>query len=217
MTDKSLPTVEPPDKLISEQKEHRNNVHGVILAAGKSTRYGEKNKLLQEINEKPVISHVVGTAVQSLLSGTTIILGHEHNSVSNAIDSDWPDLIVNEEYKEGQSTSVTSGVNAAKRHNADAVLILLGDMPAVSAMSVNKLIHMYKKTEYEILAAAYDNTRGNPVLFDNQYFEDLCNTTGDVGGRQLISPDNKAILVETSDPGVTIDVNHPSDLECFIE
>lgn len=217
MTNESLPTVEPPDKLISGQKEPRNNVHGIILAAGKSTRYGEKNKLLQEINEKPIISHVVGTAAQSLLSDTTIILGHEHDSVSNAIDPNWPDITVNEEYKKGQSTSVASGVNAAKRHDADAVVILLGDMPAVSAPSVNKLIHMYEKTEYEILAASYSNTRGNPVLFDKQYFEDLCNTTGDVGGRQLISPGNKAILVETSDPGVIIDVNHPSDLERLIE
>ncbi|WP_255197542.1 nucleotidyltransferase family protein [Halorarius litoreus] len=187
-------------------------IHGVVLAAGTSSRYGDDNKLLAELDGRPLVYHAASTLLDADLAGVTVVVGHEADRVRDALAE--LDVIVrtNERYAEGQSTSVATGVAAAAERDADAVVLSLGDMPTVDAATVDRLIRAYKLGVGTVIAAAYDGTRGNPTLFDRSYFDVLLDIDGDVGGREIFHTDDRAVAVETGDPGVRYDVDLPEDL-----
>jgi molybdenum cofactor cytidylyltransferase len=190
-------------------------VGGVLLAAGESSRFERGNKLLATLDGVPIVRSAAQTLAESRLADFVVITGHQADAVADALSSLDVRIRHNPEYADGQSTSVHEGVAAARDAGWDAVVFALGDMPAVSPCSVDKLLDAYAGGEGTILAAAYEGKRGNPVLFDAVHYEALLGIQGDQGGRRLIQTTDDAALVETDDPGVTRDVDYEADLSVF--
>jgi molybdenum cofactor cytidylyltransferase len=187
-------------------------IHGVVLAAGTSSRYGEANKLLERIDGTPMVVHAVRTLLATDLRGVTVVVGYEADRVEAALADEPVAIRQNDDYEAGQSTSVAEGVAVARERGADAVLLALGDMPDVDAATVELLCGAYERGVAPALAAAYEGRRGNPVLFDGRYFDALADVDGDVGGKQILVSDPDAVAIETGDPGVLADVDRPSEL-----
>lgn len=190
-------------------------VWGVILAGGTSSRFGEENKLLITLDGVPVVRHVATSLLNSDLDGVTVIVGYESQRVREALDGLSVEIRLNAEYSAGQSTSVHEGVTAAWDHDADAVVIALGDMPLIADSTINLLIKAYTRGIADIIVAAANGKRGNPVLFDNVHFETLSNVEGDIGARALIQEADDVVGVETANSGVLYDIDTPSDLQRF--
>lgn len=209
MTPGSPPVRSPPaaDEQLTEVA-----VHGVVLAAGTSSRYGAENKLLQRVDGEPIVRRAARTLLEAGVEEVVAVVGHEADAVREALDGLDVRLRENEAYEAGQSTSVREGVRDAADWDADAVLIALGDMPFVAPASVTALLRAYEAWDASALAAAYEGQRGNPVLFDARHFDALADVDGDVGGRDILLTADDAALVETGDPGVRRDVDEPSDL-----
>ena len=121
--------------------------------------------------------------------------------------------MTNDDYEQGQSTSVRAGVAAARERNWDAAVFALGDMPHVGPASIDRVLKAYAADHGTILAAAYDRQRGNPTLFDATHFDALAAIEGDTGGRELIVGSDAAALVATDDPGVVRDVDRRDDID----
>lgn len=206
----SLRLVEPSE-FLGDTEPGEISVHGVVLAAGTSSRYGDRNKLLEPFEGKPVVSHAVDTLVESSVSAVTVVVGYEAQRVTEAVDDSTINVRENEAFADGQSTSVVTGVEAARERDADAVVFALGDMPAVSAETVDSLIAAYASGVGDAVAAAYEGKRGNPVLFDQKYFDTLLDVDGDVGGRDILRENTDAVAVATDDPGVVYDIDRPAD------
>lgn len=184
-------------------------IAGVLLAAGRGGRFGTDNKLLVEVNDKPVVVHAVETLVAATVAPVVVVLGFEADRVRRAL-ADYPvDFVINPDFADGQATSVRTGVSALPDRCAAAVFAL-GDMPVVRPETVDALVTAYCNDVGEILAAAADGKRGNPVLFAASYFADLRDVQGDTGGRELIIEQGR--LIDTADPGVRLDVDTPADL-----
>lgn len=212
MDDRETLTVIDPASVAAEEPVASPTVHGVVLAAGTSSRYGGSNKLLELIDGEPVVTHTVEAVRAADLDGITVILGHDAERVGAAVSGLRVNLQTNDRYAEGQSTSVATGVAAARERGADAVLIALGDMPFVSVETIETLLSVYARNAGDAVAAACGGKRGNPVLFDERFFDALSSVEGDVGGRELLYSDPGAVAVETGDPGVLHDVDSPGDL-----
>ncbi|MEF8814511.1 MAG: nucleotidyltransferase family protein [Halovenus sp.] len=205
----TLPVRDPDDLALDPPDDH--TVHGVVLAAGQSSRYGPENKLLEPLAGTPLVAHAVETAVDAAVDGVTVVVGYEADAVRAALDEFDVAFRTNEAYAAGQSTSLACGVAAARERGADAVVVLLGDMPHVATGTVDLLIAAYAGSAYDALAAAFEGKRGNPVLFDSAYFEALADVEGDVGGREILLERADAVAVETGDPGVLQDIDRPTD------
>lgn len=201
-----------PDQLSGETPLEEPVVWGVVLAAGSSRRFGAGNKLLAEYRGKPVVRHAVETLVQSRVDGVSVVTGYESERVQAALEDCTVECIQNPDYSAGQSGSVQVGVQAAQAYDADAVLIMLGDMPTVAVRSVDLLIEAYYAQVADVVVAAVDQRRGNPVLFDASMFDKLATVDGDVGGRGLFAGTN-TVAVETGDRGVRKDIDRPNDLQ----
>jgi molybdenum cofactor cytidylyltransferase len=211
MSRETLPIIDP-DSFPEIRERAPATTWGVLLAAGTSSRYGGENKLLATLDETPLVRHAAETLVESAVDGVTIVVGHDSERV-RAVFADLPVSIrKNEAFAEGQSTSVREGVLATREHGSDAALIALGDMPRVDRQSIDLLVEAYERDVTTIAAAASVGKRGNPVLFDARFFDELVDGDGDIGGRKLLIESDEAVGIETGDPGVLRDVDRPSDL-----
>ena len=193
--------------------ERDASVAGIVLAAGTSSRYGDANKLLVQVDGRPVVQQATRTLTAAGVDPVVVIVGHEADRVRAAVDSLPVTVVENPDYTDGQSTSVRAGIDVIQSMpDPDAVVIGLGDMPAVEPATVETLIHGYEAGAASILAAGYQGQRGNPVLFDRQYFDALAGVSGDRGARELIRRSDRSVVVDVDDPGVVRDVDVPGDL-----
>lgn len=188
----------------------RPRVAGVVLAAGTSSRFGRRNKLLATVAGVPVVRRVV-ERVCEVLPTVVVVVGHDADAVRSAV-SDCPATCVkNEAYATGQASSVRCGVDAVGT-SVDGALFALGDMPDVQPSSIRLLVDAFGAGVGDPAVAAFEGQRGNPVVFGRQYFERLAALSGDVGGRVVIESAPEAVLVATGDPGVRRDIDTPGDL-----
>jgi len=216
----SLPVLNPPPdgnaRTRNAEAGSDATVVGILLAAGRSERFGPGNKLLADIEGEPVVRRAARSLLSSCVDGVTVVLGHEGTRVGGALAGLDLRAVRNEAYDAGQSTSVRRGIEAARDH-ADAAVIALGDMPFVDPGTIDALVAAYDAGAGTALAAAHEGERGNPVLFDAEYFGALADVSGDVGGRRILLAGDGSALVETGDPGVLRDVDTVTDLEAIRE
>jgi len=170
----------------AEHAEGRR-VAAVVLAAGRSSRMGEVNKLTAEINGKPLVRIVVEQTLASQASPVIVVTGHEREKVEAALAGLSVKLVHNPRYADGLGSSLKTGI-AAVPEEADAVIVCLGDMPRVDAALMNQLIAAYDPERGALAAVpVIDGHRGNPVLWSRRFFPDLMAVQGDIGARNLIA------------------------------
>ena len=214
MTEREPPLVEPP---FDDPESDRPRVAGVLLAAGTSSRFGEANKLLATHDGDPLVRHAARTLLDAGVDPVVVVVGHEADRVVDALDGLDVTFVRNPDYRQGQATSLRAGIDAVRdrgdAHDApDAAVVALGDMPFVDPETVGTLVVAYAAGVGDALAAAYEGTRGNPVLFDRRFFGDLTDVSGDVGGRAILLESDDSARVAVSDSGVRRDVDERSDL-----
>ena len=157
-----------------------------ILAAGQSRRMGALNKLLIEIEGKPMVRHVAETVLASRARPVVVVTGHEAERVEAALNGLDVHFAHNPNHAEGLSTSLKHGLDALPGE-LDGVLVCLGDMPALRPEHLNRLIASFNPIESRaICVPTVRGKRGNPVLFGAQFFTEMKAVEGDVGARHLI-------------------------------
>lgn len=68
-----------------------------------------------------------------------------------------------------------------------AVLMVLGDQPAVEPVVINALLEIYRSRNEAIVQPVYQEGRGHPVLFAPALRSELENVTGDQGARKVLA------------------------------
>lgn len=177
----------------------RPRVVALILAAGRSSRMGLQNKLLAPIEGVPMVARTANAALASGVDTIIAVTGHEKEAVEAALAAHLPAgnklrLTHNPDYREGLSASLKAGIAAAEKEGADALLILLGDMPDVSASVIDRLIAAYDPEEGRLICIpTFQGKRGNPVLWDARFFEEMQSLRGDIGAKPLIAQYEEAV------------------------
>jgi molybdenum cofactor cytidylyltransferase len=206
---------QPRDQRPTEPKRAASGpqIAGIILAAGRSSRMG-RNKLLLELDGKAILAHAVDHAIAAGLSEIVVVTGHQAAKVRAALGSRPVKVIEAREHGLGMSASLKAGLRALDP-KTDAALVMLGDMPQVSAALLRRLIGAYNPTEgSSIVLPTVDGKRGNPVLFDRRYFAEMLALEGDVGARHLIGAhDDQVAELAVEDAAVFTDVDTPEAYE----
>lgn len=176
----------------------------ILLAAGRSDRFGAANKLEAEFLGRPVGFHVV-TALENVPFRERLVVrdgcsldfvGRGYTEVHN----DHPEL--------GMSESVKLGVKAAQEMGAAAVLIALADMPRVTASHIHRLLDA-ANGEDAVVASSDGHEPRPPVLFGCGRFDFLLTLKGDQGARDLVKAGRHVV----TSPAELIDIDTPEDLE----
>ena len=194
----------------------RSGVVGVILAAGCARRF-DGNKLLASFKGRPLLRWVIDAALHSRLASLIVVLGHEHARVRRAL-SDLAgerrlSIVVNQSYRQGQSTSVMAGL-AAVPPICTGAMFLVGDQPLIDASVIDRLIAAFEASEGGICFPSCQGQRGNPVVFSTRFFPKLLQLKRDRGGSAIIEANRgAAVPVCFSDPTPFRDVDSRTDLD----
>jgi molybdenum cofactor cytidylyltransferase len=190
-------------------------VVGLVLAGGRSSRMGPgHNKLLAELDGKPLIAHAVDAALAAGLHAVWVATGHEAEQVRAALGGRRLAFAHNPKFASGLASTLRAGLLAIGREY-DAVAVLLGDMPHVRADDVRRLVAAFEHSgRRAICVPECEGRRGNPVLWPASEHAALLALTGDVGGRELLRARQAQLVhVPIEHTGVLLDIDTQSELE----
>ena len=189
-----------------------DRVAALILAAGASSRLGRPKQLL-DWGGRALVRLAAETALAARLDPIVVVVGGAQAEVEAAL-ADLPlRIVANPDYAAGQSTSLRAGI-AALDPSADAVVVLLGDQPFVTAAIVGRLVAEWQASQAPIVAPVYAGQRGNPVLFARAMFPELLAIQGDQGARAVLAADPSRIHpVAFDDPRPLADIDTLEDYE----
>ena len=185
-------------------------ISAVVLAAGRSARFGELKQLLK-VGKKNLVETVVNGFLSSSVDEVVVVLGFGADEILAHSEFGTARVVVNPDYEQGLGTSLKTGIEAANPE-ASAVILALGDQPLLSVNTINAIIAKYSGTHGHIVAPFYGRRRGNPVLFDRVLFPELRKLVGDEGAKSVIRRmEENVVKVSVDDPGVVFDIDSESD------
>ena len=186
-------------------------VAALVMAAGSSSRMGADHQLLMDIGGVPMVLRAVNAARASRAASVTVVVGHQAEAVEAVLADGGAARAFNPEYAQGMATSLRHGV-AALPADAAAVLVLLGDMPRITADHLDRIIEAFDPAWPSIVVPEKDGRRGNPVLWPREFFVAMRGISGDQGARGLIERHiDRVARVEFDDDAIFVDVDRPDD------
>jgi molybdenum cofactor cytidylyltransferase len=184
-------------------------VAGVLLAAGGSTRMGA-NKLLLEMGGEPLLRRAAGAALAAGLAPLVVVLGHEADLAKAALEGLPCRTVHNPDHAAGQGTSLRAGLAALPVEVAAAV-VLLADMPLVTAGMIAALAERYRSSTAPLVLSDYGGVAAPPTLYDRALFAEL-DAPGDRPGQQVVARHRAAALSVAFPAEALADVDLPDDL-----
>src|SRR5438067_6832503 len=187
-------------------------IAALLLAAGQSRRMGS-NKLLEEIDGRPMVARTAQRLLSSRARPIVAVLGNQADAVDAALGKLPVERVHNPAYAEGLSTSLKRGL-AALPPDIDGVIVCLGDMPLVAGRDLDRLIAAFNPLEGRaIVVPTRRGKRGNPVLWAKRFFPEMAALAGDVGARHLIGEHAEFVAeIEMDSDGVLVDIDTPEAL-----
>ena len=160
------------------------NIGGLILAAGEGRRFGGV-KQLADVRGRPLLAHAVAAmrGVASLRP-VVVVLGARADEVRAGVDLSGVDVVVNEDWADGQSSSLRAGVRALGE--VDAAVVTLGDMPFVTPTVIAGVLQ-FDPGRFDAVRATYHGRPGHPVLLARPLLARVGELRGDVGFRELLA------------------------------
>jgi len=188
-------------------------VDAVVLAAGRSSRMGGPNKLLALFDGRPLIARTVETARGSRAGEVVVVTGHQEERVAAALSQMAARRVHNPDYASGLASSLKAGARALAGE-ADGALIMLGDMPDVTAADIDRLIAPFAKAGgTAIVRATHNGKRGNPVILPKALFPELMKLEGDTGARHIVEAQGHPVIDVEIGSGASVDVDTPEAME----
>jgi len=180
---------------------NENFIVGIVLAGGSSTR-AKVNKLLLEVDRKPLISHTINT-ISPFVNKVIVVTGKYHNELCKIIQN--CEIVFNSNHELGMFSSILTGVNKAIGKD---VLIIPGDITNVSSTTIKALLSGSKA----IRIPSFNGKTGHPVFIDKHYVELLSKEPIDYKLCDFIAKHNNDVeIIEVNDSFINFDVDTLDD------
>ena len=153
-------------------------VGALVLAAGEGRRFGG-TKQLAALDGRPLLSYAL--AAVAGISPRVVVLGHAADEIVAAVDLHGARPVICPDFADGQAASLKCGIAAL---DTDAVLVVLGDQPGITAAAIAALIAA--AGDEDAVRATYDGVPSHPVLLRRPLLERAGELRGDVGFRDLL-------------------------------
>ncbi len=197
---------------MTNSKNIKVPIKKIVLAAGISKRYGNRNKLAEIINGKPLIKHILDTLLKIFdVNELLVIVGHEYKKIINLINNKDIKIINNTNYKKGIGTSISLGVKDLDS-DVQGVMIIPADMPFILTEDLTEMERKFIQLDCQkVILPKYKSEIGNPVLLPKSYFKILKSLKEDFGAKSQIR-EIDVITVQTK-VGTVFDIDTTSQLE----
>ncbi len=185
-------------------------IAAVLLAAGTSSRFGEEDKLMADLNGKPVIAHTL-EAVASLAFGELVAVTRpiaDAPDIHRRLERRGYSILVNDRPEEGLASSIVRAVlHVMPIKRCRGILICLGDMPFVPQSHYNRIC-LAAEDVRSVVASTDGFSPSPPAFIGRKHFPELLTLRGDQGARALLS---RGVQVEAMGSSL-FDIDTPEDL-----
>ena len=145
-----------------------------------------RNKLLLEIGGETLVRRAVRAAGGSGVDRVVVVLGHDEARIRAQLHGLPCEAVVNPDHARGAGTSVHTGVRHVAAAEASAVVIVLADMPFVTATMIAGLVDRYRAIRAPVVFSRYGDIQAPPTLYDRALFAELLAIDDDRGGKQVV-------------------------------
>jgi molybdenum cofactor cytidylyltransferase len=180
-----IPSRPQPREIASDR---RAEVAAVLLAAGTASRIGGgRHKLLAEFDGVALVRRLAQAACDSDIADLVVVTGHRAAEIEAALAGLPAETAHNPDFATGMASSLIAGFASKAAAQADGILVMLADMPAVTAADLNVLIEAFRAAGGQaIVRAVAGGAPGNPVILPSVLRDAVMRLEGDVGARHLI-------------------------------
>ena len=179
----------------------------LLMAAGNASRF-QSNKLLAEFRGKPLVLWALERIDPARFSQVTVVTQYpEICTMAEEFGFPW---LKNDHPDWGAAYTIRLGTEAMAQ--CDAILYLVADQPLLDAASIAKILETWQETPDRIVAPAHDGRTGNPCIFPREFFPELCQLQGDVGGKCVIKAHLDRLLTVEVAPDALFDCDTPEAL-----
>ena len=187
----------------------KSAIFAIVLAAGSSTRFG-RTKQLEKFEGAPLAANAMRKAESVCGVRSVLVTGKDWKEVASACEPLAGFFVINNDYEQGLASSIACGVRAVAE-SADAILLMLADLPLVSAEHLGNLVDAWKNSPHSIIASAFEDTLGPPIVFPKADFDELLKLEGDRGARPVIEANRNRVLALPCEEAA-FDIDRPEDL-----
>jgi len=185
---------------------------GLVLGAGGSRRLGRPKQLLP-YGDRPLLGHTVDTARRCDFDQLLVTIGGAADDVVRRVDLSGAEVVVNDGYGQGCSSSIAAAI-ASIDPSCEVLVLMLGDQPGVAPATVQALLD--GRGDAPLAVCRYDDGRGHPVAFHRRIFPQLADLHGDKGVWRLLD-ERAGEVVEVRIAGnVPLDVDTPEDYQAVL-
>jgi molybdenum cofactor cytidylyltransferase len=188
-------------------------VAGIVLAAGASTRMG-RNKLLLPLGGESLLRGAVRRALEAGFDPVVVVLGHEAERARPELAGLACRFVGNPDHASGQRTSVRAGIRAVQEGSeAPAAVVLLADMPFVTAAMASELVRRHRETGAPLVLSDYGGVQAPPTLYARSLFEELASADGGGCSKRVIARHERDAVRVAWPAAALADLDRPEDYE----
>lgn len=183
------------------------SVAAALLAAGTGSRFGG-NKLQAPFRGAMLGTHAARMIAAMGFGWTFAVHDPAQEQLAAAFAALGLTLVPNPDPARGLASSLACAIDAAEAAGAEALLILLADMPLVRTQQLHALLADYEDHPDHAIASACDGVPMPPAIIPRRFWPGLRTATGDEGARSLL----KGARRVAADPATMIDIDTVADL-----
>lgn len=184
-------------------------VAALMLGAGSSRRFGGDKRQARLASGQTVLNRALENALAAF-GAVTLVLRSDDDPQALALP-EAVDVLFNPRSAQGMASSLVLGVDHLRHGDADAIAVLLADMPCIQPTTQQALAQ--RCGPEDIVLPSWQGQRGHPVLFGRRFWPQLMTLSGDRGGREIVRTHADCVKVlAVEDAGVCLDLDQAADL-----
>jgi len=174
-------------------------------------------KGLLTIGGKTFLRYIVDEILSAGIHDIVIVLGAESEKIQRSLHWFHGTIVVNQNWKDGQLSSIIAGLNSIQLETCDGLLVCPVDHPLISRNLLSQLFQAFQENTSKIIVPVYQSHRGHPMIFPSRFFDEIKNASLDVGAREVVrNHPNDIVEMMTEENGVVINIDTLSDYDRHI-
>ena len=161
--------------------------HGLLLAAGAGTRMGRPKALVRDADDTSWLRRTAGVLHAGGCEAVTVVLGARADEASPLLEGTGAAVVVAEDWSEGLGASLRAGLEALAGSDAVAAVVMLVDLPDVTAEVVRRVAAVVTGPG-QLARASYEGRPGHPVVIGRDHWAAVADSVaGDQGARHYLA------------------------------
>ena len=156
----------------------------ILLAAGLSRRFGPENKLLWELEGRPLYRHTLDKLEQLQAPDTRLLVMTNTPEIQAWCQSRKIPWGESPEADRGISHTIRAALALAG--DTEAYVFFVADQPRLELKTIRRLLSACEAKKALVGCLVCGERRGNPVWFSAPLGPELEQLTGDTGGRAVL-------------------------------